>query len=255
MELVAHLDEQMTALVPAPRITQDVEIDGVVLTVPFTLSAPKTTLSKEENDARNVFLKAMAQRGGRPRSDLLTTEAHWYELERLLKMQCGIREIAGFFNVDKETLAKRVEEVTGIPYGEYAAMVKPTGLIPLRRKQLEVAMKGNPVLLKHLGAHLLGQTTNRSEQTIRTVDADGNPIAAPKTQTENVVDVVLETLEKMATRRSLAQGAAADAAPNHALRKVVAGKSEKAKRLVAGLTEVMPPAPLEPDEETDPSDR
>jgi hypothetical protein len=72
------------------------------------------------------------------------------EVFKLAAIGCKDIEICNFFGIDENTLTYNfdIELMTG------RESMKQT----LRRKQLEVAMTGNPTMLIWLGKNLLGQT-------------------------------------------------------------------------------------------------
>jgi len=94
----------------------------------------------------------MADKGGRPKKDI-----DFDLLDRLLQIQCTLRECADFFGVSEDTIERRVREKTGLSFAEYSAQKKEKGKISLRRKQFEVALAGNVSMLIWLGKQYLGQ--------------------------------------------------------------------------------------------------
>lgn len=96
---------------------------------------------------------------GRPRKEL-----NFDELEKLMGLQCTLREIAGWFDMSEDTLETRVKEEYGETFSEVSVKKKSTGRIPLRRKQYEVAMAGDKTMLIWLGKQYLGQADKLESQ-------------------------------------------------------------------------------------------
>ena len=71
-------------------------------------------------------------------------------LYKLAQIHCTMKEMVDIIGVSEETLTRR-----------YAGLIdtgKADGKMRLRRKQIEVAMSGNPALLIFLGKSMLGQS-------------------------------------------------------------------------------------------------
>ena len=85
------------------------------------------------------------KKGGRPRKEV-DTEL----LYKLAKIHCTMQEMADILQVSEDTLKRRFAGI--IDKG------KAEGKMRLRRKQMEVAMQGNAVMLIFLGKALLGQS-------------------------------------------------------------------------------------------------
>lgn len=94
------------------------------------------------------------------------------EFDKLCAIQCTKTEIAWFFGVSEDTLSRRIQEECGESFADYYKKASSEGKMSLRRKQFELAMKGNTTLCIWLGKQYLGQS-DKLEQ----YDAD-NP--APK---------------------------------------------------------------------------
>jgi len=67
----------------------------------------------------------------------------------LASFHCTLEEMAQFFKCDRHTLTAN--------YSPEIAKGKADGKIRLRRKQFDVAMKGNTTMLIWLGKQILGQ--------------------------------------------------------------------------------------------------
>lgn len=87
---------------------------------------------------------------GRPR-----VEIPLGELEKLASFGCTIEEAAGFFGVSLRTMNRRIEEE--VDFARAWEKGKASMKCSLRRKQVQIAMEGNPTMLIWLGKMLLGQ--------------------------------------------------------------------------------------------------
>ena len=90
---------------------------------------------------------------GRPKSEL-----NWTEFDFLCSIGCTLEEIAGFFQLNKNSLALRVKEEFGetfpVRYEKLSQGVK----ISLRRAQIKKAILGEDgPMQKFLGINMLGQ--------------------------------------------------------------------------------------------------
>ncbi len=87
--------------------------------------------------------------GGKPKAAI-----NLDDLEKLCVMQCTNAEVASFFGVAERTIERRRQSA------RFAAVMNrgyAKGRQTLRRKQMELAMAGNPTMLIWLGKQLLGQ--------------------------------------------------------------------------------------------------
>lgn len=93
--------------------------------------------------------KLLVNKGGRPRAQIDKEQ-----LRKLCELQCTSEEIAAWFNVCSKTIdnLRKQEEFASI-----MANGNAKGRISLRRKQMQVAMKGNASMLIWLGKTILGQ--------------------------------------------------------------------------------------------------
>ena len=71
------------------------------------------------------------------------------EVYKLAYFHCTLVEMASFFKCDRNTLSSN--------YSAEIAKGKSEGKIRLRKKQYEVAMRGNTTMLIWLGKQILGQ--------------------------------------------------------------------------------------------------
>ena len=104
---------------------------------------------------------------GRPR-----IEIDWTEFEKLCELQATLEEIAGWFNCSVDTIENRVKEVHSITFSEYFSQKRSRGKISLRRRQMQLALNGNPAMLIFLGKNYLHQADKQDIQH----SGDGNPI-------------------------------------------------------------------------------
>ena len=89
---------------------------------------------------------------GRPRKPIDQNE-----FEKLCGLQCTKAEIQGWFDVSDKTLDKWVKETYGVTFSVVFEQKRSSGKISIRRKQYEVAQKGNVTMLIWLGKQYLGQ--------------------------------------------------------------------------------------------------
>lgn len=110
-------------------------------------------------------------KAGRPRKSV---EAKFdvRTLDSLLMMHCTSEECAAVFEMDQNTLWRRVKEMTGQTFEEYSKAKKAVGKMSLRRAQYVTAtQQKNPTMLIWLGKNLLDQK-DRQELTGK----DGAPL-------------------------------------------------------------------------------
>lgn len=84
-------------------------------------------------------------------------EISWKQFDKLCQLQCTLRELASFFECSEDTIERAVERDKGMSFADYFDQKRGLGKIALRRKQLELAMKGSIPLLIWLGKQYLGQ--------------------------------------------------------------------------------------------------
>lgn len=96
--------------------------------------------------------------GGRPRKEI-----DYDQLKKLCAIQCTKEEICGFFDIDEKTLTARIHEKYGEGFSEYYKRASAIGKTSLRRKQFEIAMKGNTTMNVWLGKQWLKQTDKIEE--------------------------------------------------------------------------------------------
>lgn len=119
-------------------------------------------------------------------------EIDWNDVGKLAALHCTHEEIASFCEVSLDTLERHAFEATGLSFAEFYAQKRDQGNISLRRKQHEVAMKGNPTMLIWMGKQRLDQS-EKSQITAK-VATTATPI--PAEGLEKLVTVSREVIEK-----------------------------------------------------------
>ena len=103
---------------------------------------------------------------GRP---LLTLNDFGLEtIEKLASVFCTDEEIASFMGVTVETLLNNKNKSSFL---EYKKRGLEQGKATLRRKQFELAMKGNCTMLIWLGRNYLNQSENNIDDDAKTTEA------------------------------------------------------------------------------------
>lgn len=82
----------------------------------------------------------------------------WEQVERMAMVQCSATEIIMILGISSQTLYEASIREHGIPLGEYLDKFREIGKLALRRKQHEVALKGNVTMLRWLGIQHLEQS-------------------------------------------------------------------------------------------------
>lgn len=118
------------------------------------------------------------KREGAPRK-----ETSWAVIDALCAAQCTLIEIAAYSNVSTDTIERRIREKFDMTFIDYYAEKRGKGFVKLRRRQMQLAMAGNPAMLIWLGKQWLGQMDKaRTEIT----GADGGAIAFTDADGEEV---------------------------------------------------------------------
>jgi hypothetical protein len=81
----------------------------------------------------------------------------WTIVDDLLASGCTGVEIASTFGIHPETLYMRTESEKGLGFSAYSQQKRAIGEKALRKKQQEVALKGNVSMLIWLGKQRLNQ--------------------------------------------------------------------------------------------------
>ena len=103
-------------------------------------------MSESTND------KVAKKAGGRPRIDI-----NWEEFDKLCSLQCTLDEVAMYFDCSPDTIERRVQEKYDRTWTEVYDEKRGAGKIAIRRKQFQVALRGNVRMLIWLGKQWLGQ--------------------------------------------------------------------------------------------------
>lgn len=135
-------------LVKAPNI-KELEI----LIVQFKKKMEQE-LEDEKRDIEEYYKKIDAEYKtvGRPKSVF-----NEKELKYLCSIHCTLEEIAGFFQMNKDVLRRRIKEEYGISWTEFYERNSQGSKVSLRRRQIQAAMEGDTAMLKFLGKNMLGQ--------------------------------------------------------------------------------------------------
>lgn len=129
--------------------------------------------------------------GGRPKKQISIKQ-----FENLCKLQCTIHEIAAFFDTTTDTVEKRVSEHYGLGFSEVFRAKRGLGNISLRRKQRQLAEKGDRTMLIWLGKQHLGQK-DRQEHS----GPEGGPIPVSfEAAQASLVDLITEAKNRVAAK-------------------------------------------------------
>jgi hypothetical protein len=90
--------------------------------------------------------------GGRPKKPI-----DWKEAEKLCYIQCSEVEIADWFHVSVDTLARRLKEEKGFSFKEFFELHRVGGKIALRRNMFKMSEK-HPSMAIFLAKNWLGMT-------------------------------------------------------------------------------------------------
>ncbi len=122
---------------------------------------------------------------GRPRKEL-----DFPQFEKLCAICATEEEIAHWFDMSEDTLNRRCQENYGVTFSEVYKKYSDEGKMSLRRKQIQVAMDGNPTMLIWLGKQLLGQKDISAVNNVilnqNKVGAHGSFIGEDKELTERI---------------------------------------------------------------------
>lgn len=108
-------------------------------------------------------------------------EIDWDNFKKLCQMHCTRKEIANFLEITEKTLTERCKVQFGMLFSEIYDQYTAEGKISIRRKQFEVGMTGNVVMLIWLGKQHLGQRDKKDdgESTITEVKVTMHPDTIP----------------------------------------------------------------------------
>ena len=93
-----------------------------------------------------------AKRGPKP------IQIDWAQFDKLCEFQCTLNEIAAWFECSIDTIENKVKEAHGVKFSDYYDQKRGRGKVSLRRKQWNVAMKGDKTMLIWLGKQYLSQS-------------------------------------------------------------------------------------------------
>jgi len=91
------------------------------------------------------------------------------DFEKCCQMQCTQEEIAGWFEIDEETLVRRVTEHYNKSFSDVYKKYSANGKCSLRRRQFRRAANGDRVMMIWLGKQYLGQS-DKIEQKVQQID-------------------------------------------------------------------------------------
>jgi hypothetical protein len=111
-------------------------------------------LEDEKRDVEEYYKKIDAEYKtvGRPKSVF-----NEKELKYLCSIHCTLEEIAGFFQMNKQVLSRKIKEEYNISWTEFYERNSQGSKVSLRRRQIQAAMEGDTQMLKFLGKNMLGQ--------------------------------------------------------------------------------------------------
>jgi hypothetical protein len=116
--------------------------------------------------------------GGRPRTELEDKMFNgWEQLEALIPWATG-EYIANMFEIDYDTLNRRIQERYSMSFSELKALKQEGIRLTLFKKQLDVALQGNPALLIWMGKQYLGQTEKVQTENIEAKDTQALVVEA-----------------------------------------------------------------------------
>ena len=110
----------------------------------------------EERDTKQVEKQegeGSGKKMGRP-----LKEIDFDHMDKLLKMQCTLEDVAGWFCCSVDTIERACKRERGVTFAEYAKSKRAAGKCSLRRAQwVNAIQKENTYMQKWLGIQYLGQ--------------------------------------------------------------------------------------------------
>lgn len=97
------------------------------------------------------------------------TEINYDQLDKLLGLQCTLRECAFYFKCSEDTIERAVKKDKKMTFNEYREIKRQSGLISLRRIQFHLAERSVPMAI-FLGKNYLGQS-DKGELQITTTSS------------------------------------------------------------------------------------
>jgi len=98
--------------------------------------------------------------GGRPKKHI-----DWHEAEKLCRLQCSETEIADWFNVSVETLARRLKDEKGLSFREFFTLRRVGGKIALRRNLIKLSSTQGHVAI-FLAKNWLGMSDKTEVESV-----------------------------------------------------------------------------------------
>jgi len=137
--------------------------------------------------------------GGRP-----PKQVNYRILDNLCKIQCTEKEIEAILEISYNNLCAHILQDTGKTFGEYVQEKALVGKKSLRRKQYELALKGNVTMLIWLGKNYLHQADKHE-----IMGANGGPIKTDQTMDllSKIPQDKLDALEEMVSMFRASTGA------------------------------------------------
>ena len=116
------------------------------------------------------------------------TNINYSQLDKLLGLQCTLKECAFYFNCSEDTIERAVRRDKNTSFAEYRELKRQAGLISLRRSQFQLSEK-NPSMAIWLGKQYLNQndTPSTDEQTLAKLDELLDEIKADARSATNAV--------------------------------------------------------------------
>ena len=115
-------------------------------------------------------------------------EIDFKQVASMCGIKCTMSEIAAVLGVSEDTIDRRIHEEYGITFAEFRKQNQGIGKTNIRRKQYELAMKGDKTMLIWLGKQWLKQkdkqditTDNEAIQSQVVLYLPDNGRAAKKT--------------------------------------------------------------------------
>jgi len=116
--------------------------------------------------------------GGRPKKLI-----DWNEAEKLCALQCSELEIADWFHISVDTLARRLKEEKDASFAEFFTIHRVQGKIALRRNMLKMS-ENHPTMAIFLAKNWLGMS---DKQEIDYIDKVGG---AENLSDEELTDII-----------------------------------------------------------------
>jgi predicted DNA-binding protein YlxM (UPF0122 family) len=109
----------------------------------------------------------------------------WDLVDRLIECQCPADEIAGNFDITRETLYDKIKDKYNVNFTNYSCALRSKGKSKLRLKQWEKAEEGNIPMLLKLGQIHLDQA-QIIDSDIKVTINDARSYIAPPVQMPNL---------------------------------------------------------------------